>query len=723
MGLSLRENIVVISIFFSVLATTAVFLRLYARRVKGVRFGLDDYTILPALCEFAVQLLSVGALTFTKISITLFYRRIFRGKLFNILVWILCAVIVGWGIAFFFATLFECVPVSLVWKTFYGEPRSCYVYFPMFIATAVTNMVIDFALIGLPWPMIWRLQMPLKQKIAVGGVFTLGALVCAISIARLAFFMEAGRGYAREYDVTYNLAPTLYWTQLEAAFAVISACLPTLRPLFHGFSPESVFGSFRAKLAHPFSLSKKSVGEDNAERRPSQGSGYETSLSALTKDPYSASVDNRVESNKLGDLEAQGEQPAGGITVQKSIFSSSRAEFRFIVQQYIAKPCPTKDRPWFPAAMEHPSEDILLLSRLIDENTRKVADYLSSQKLPFPSFSVSGPMQSCVPAGAEDIELARQKIIDATQKLQDLMLGPRDYLQSFHHDELISMQAVSRFKMASSFPIKEETSFAHIANTCDLPEPIVRRLVRYAMTKHIFHEPRKGVVTHSAASRLLAEDHQMNDWVAASTDELWQAASQTLNALVKYNASQEPHETGFALANGTDKSIYQFFSEHPDRARRFGNAMVSYERGTGYDLRHLIDSFDWEAVGNGTVVDVGGSNGFVSLRLASTFPRLKCVVQDLPEVVEQGRANTPSELADRVQFMAHDFLTEQPVKGADVYLFRWIFHNWSDAYCIRILKNLIPALKSGAMVVINDNCLPEPGTLSLWQEERIRYVL
>ncbi|KAL8931005.1 MAG: hypothetical protein Q9208_000107 [Pyrenodesmia sp. 3 TL-2023] len=201
MGLSLRENIVVISIFFSVLATTAVFLRLYARRVKGVRFGLDDYTILPALalaiglavtniigltfhlarghevdCEFAVQLLSVGALTFTKISITLFYRRIFRGKLFDVLVRVLSAVIVGWGIAFFFATLFECVPVSLVWKTFYGEPRSCYVYFPMFIATAVTNMVIDFALIGLPWPMIWRLQMPLKQKVAVGGVFTLGAL-------------------------------------------------------------------------------------------------------------------------------------------------------------------------------------------------------------------------------------------------------------------------------------------------------------------------------------------------------------------------------------------------------------------------------------------------------------------------------------------------------------------------------------------------------------------
>lgn len=105
------------------------------------------------------------------------------------------------------------------------------------------------------------------------------------------------------------------------------------------------------------------------------------------------------------------------------------------------------------------------------------------------------------------------------------------------------MQAVSRFKMAACFPIDEETSFAHIASKCGLPEPIVRRLLRYAMTKHIFREPRKGVVAHTATSRLLAEDDQMNDWVAASTDELWQAASQTLNAVVKYHASREPHET------------------------------------------------------------------------------------------------------------------------------------------------------------------------------------
>lgn len=60
------------------------------------------------------------------------------------------------------------------------------------------------------------------------------------------------------------------------------------------------------------------------------------------------------------------------------------------------------------------------------------------------------------------------------------------------------------------------------------------------------------------------------------------------------------------------------------------------------------------------------------------------------------------------------------VGNADIYFFRWIFHNWSDKYCIQILRNQIPALKKVARIVINDNVLLEPGTLPRWREERLR---
>ncbi len=117
---------------------------------------------------------------------------------------------------------------------------------------------------------------------------------------------------------------------------------------------------------------------------------------------------------------------------------------------------------------------------------------------------------------------------------------------------------------------------------------------------------------------------------------------------------------------------------------------------------------------------MGGSNGFVSLRLASSFQDLRLTVQDLDQVIINAPSDIPTDIKSRIDFMPYNFFTEQPVKDADVYLFRWIFHDWSDLYCLRILRNLIPALKGGALILINDNVLPEPGTLAPWQEKQIR---
>lgn len=46
----------------------------------------------------------------------------------------------------------------------------------MFFATVITNMIMDIMILTIPWPMIWKLQMPLQQKVAVTGIFLLGSL-------------------------------------------------------------------------------------------------------------------------------------------------------------------------------------------------------------------------------------------------------------------------------------------------------------------------------------------------------------------------------------------------------------------------------------------------------------------------------------------------------------------------------------------------------------------
>jgi len=139
----------------------------------------------------------------------------------------------------------------------------------------------------------------------------------------------------------------------------------------------------------------------------------------------------------------------------------------------------------------------------------------------------------------------------------------------------------------------------------------------------------------------------------------------------------------------------------------------------GFEPSHVINGFDWQGLGNATVVDIGGSRGHISLALAAQFESLKFVVQDFAATIEGAQNEVPDSVANRVSFMAYDIFSEQKV-AAEVYYYRWIFHNWSDKYSIKILRSLIPALKPGVRIIINDVCMPEPGTTAAWREKELR---
>lgn len=79
----------------------------------------------------------------------------------------------------------------------------------------------------------------------------------------------------------------------------------------------------------------------------------------------------------------------------------------------------------------------------------------------------------------------------------------------------------------------------------------------------------------------------------------------------------------------------------------------------------------------------------------------------------------PPQLHDRITLSTHDFFEPQPVV-AEAYLFRHIFHGFSDKYAIEMLRALIPALRVGAHIIINEYTLPAPGTVSRLEEKNIR---
>ena len=144
-------------------------------------------------------------------------------------------------------------------------------------------------------------------------------------------------------------------------------------------------------------------------------------------------------------------------------------------------------------------------------------------------------------------------------------------------------------------------------------------------------------------------------------------------------------------------------------------------QGSLYDIQHLINGYDWAALDKpgGCAVDVGGGHGGVSQALARSTKHLKFVVQDLEGTVAEGIKLLPPDLDGRVEFMAHDFFTQQPVQHADVYFFRFILHNWSDKYAGQILDKLRPAMKNGSRVVIYE-FLPDEVANTSWTQKQKR---
>lgn len=139
-----------------------------------------------------------------------------------------------------------------------------------------------------------------------------------------------------------------------------------------------------------------------------------------------------------------------------------------------------------------------------------------------------------------------------------------------------------------------------------------------------------------------------------------------------------------------------------------------------FDPKYTTDYYDWASLSQVQVVFFGSGNEHIAMALAKQYSNLSVVIQTLPQVVE--KLEIPESLQGRVRSMAHDLFQPQPVKGADVYFLRWCFHNWSDKYSILMLQALVPALKKGATLMIQETIMPEPGTVALWKERNIRSV-
>lgn len=255
-------QVTIISFVIMPLAIATTFLRLWSRRLKNQSLGFPDYMALVALLLAAAtvsvflaagfaaglglhlvdimatdpskfvlhmklfvpaQLLWAAANSCVKFSILSLYTALFPGKRFCRICQCTMVVTIAYFIMVFLETFLLCKPVQYNWdKSIQGI---CQGENTAYLVAGITNLVIDTFIVVLPMPRVFKLQMSLPRRISVAAMFSLGVLICVLSLLRVHWLATWDLT-----DLTYTETPGAIYSVLEPTLGVVNACLPTIRP-------------------------------------------------------------------------------------------------------------------------------------------------------------------------------------------------------------------------------------------------------------------------------------------------------------------------------------------------------------------------------------------------------------------------------------------------------------------------------------------------------------
>lgn len=151
-------------------------------------------------------------------------------------------------------------------------------------------------------------------------------------------------------------------------------------------------------------------------------------------------------------------------------------------------------------------------------------------------------------------------------------------------------------------------------------------------------------------------------------------------------------ETAFDAAAGM--SAWDYYAQHPEAGQVVSQEMTSI--GTPV-AQAVVASYDFSQFN--TIVDVGGAQGSLISAIMRSYPHLKGILFDLPEII------ATISVDEKIQPIAGNFFESVP-SGGDAYLMRWIIHDWNDEKSSIILKNCHQAMPEHGKLLLVESIIP-----------------
>lgn len=129
---------------------------------------------------------------FVKIALLALIARIFgeahRKTLIGI--YVLLGLVVSYYVSGLIVKICICNPISAYWK---GDMDKCLNQSAIITTDAAVSVISDLAILCIPIPLTWSLQLSKKKKLRVIGILCAGGMATAFSIYRLGMIVAEGK--------------------------------------------------------------------------------------------------------------------------------------------------------------------------------------------------------------------------------------------------------------------------------------------------------------------------------------------------------------------------------------------------------------------------------------------------------------------------------------------------------------------------------------------------
>lgn len=189
-------------------------------------------------------------------------------------------IVAAFTIVMVFINAFECTNPSDAWSAeiLLQGAGSCRDLHPIYYGQAAFNILSDVVILLLPMPVLRSLQLRRNKRNALIGIFSAGSVAVIASVVRI---YALSLWSAKDADVPYEGANILVWSQIEINAAIISASIPSLKPLF----------------SRTFSGSKRSYGPTGQYQTYGRSYGHGNTRDARGTNDFPSYADPELESS------------------------------------------------------------------------------------------------------------------------------------------------------------------------------------------------------------------------------------------------------------------------------------------------------------------------------------------------------------------------------------------------------------------------------------------